>query len=43
MFVWSHEDMLDIDPNIMVHRLNGDPSFRLVKKKALACSCSEVF
>lgn len=33
MVVWSHEDIPSIAPNIMVHRLNIDPSFRLVKQK----------
>ena len=33
VFAWSHEDMLVIDPKFIVHRLNIDPSFRLVKQK----------
>ena len=27
IFGWSHEDMLGIDPLVMVHRLNVLPSF----------------
>ena len=27
VFAWSHEDMLGIDPSIMVHKLNVSPSF----------------
>ena len=27
VFAWSHEDMLGIDPSIMVHRLNVLPTF----------------
>ena len=27
IFAWSHEDMLGIDPKIMVHQLNVSPSF----------------
>jgi len=26
MFAWSHEDMLGIDPRVMVHRLNISPA-----------------
>ena len=26
VFAWSHEDMLGIDPSIIVHRLNVSPS-----------------
>ena len=33
VFTWSHEDMLGIDPSIMVHRLNVSPSFPLVRQK----------
>ncbi|KAL5555336.1 hypothetical protein UlMin_037572 [Ulmus minor] len=28
VFSWSHEDMPRIDPKVIVHRLNIDPSFR---------------
>ena len=27
VFAWSHEDMLRINPSVMVHRLNVSPSF----------------
>lgn len=27
VFAWSHEDMLGIDPKVIVHHLNIDPSF----------------
>ena len=27
VFAWSHEDMLGINPTIMVHKLNVSPSF----------------
>ena len=27
VFAWSHEDMLGIDPSVLVHRLNLSPSF----------------
>ena len=30
VFAWSHEDMLEIDPSVMVHRLNLSPFFPLV-------------
>ena len=33
VFTWSHEDMLRIDPSIMVHRLNMSPSFPLIHQK----------
>ncbi|KAL5583459.1 hypothetical protein UlMin_015901 [Ulmus minor] len=33
VFARSHEDMLGIDPKVIVHRLNIDPSFRPVKQK----------
>ena len=33
IFAWSHEDMLGIDPNIMVHQLNVSPSFPLVRQR----------
>ncbi|KAJ9538829.1 hypothetical protein OSB04_031562 [Centaurea solstitialis] len=32
-FAWSHEDMVGIDPNIISHKLNVDPSFKPVKQK----------
>ena len=30
IFAWSHEDMLGIEPKIMVYHLNGSPSLPLV-------------
>ncbi|KAL5577383.1 hypothetical protein UlMin_019082 [Ulmus minor] len=33
VFAWSHEDMPGIDPKVIIHRLNIDPSFRPVKQK----------
>jgi len=33
VFAWNHEDMPGIDPSIIVHRLNVDPSSRPVKQK----------
>ncbi|XP_075659096.1 uncharacterized protein LOC142628960 [Castanea sativa] len=33
VFAWSHEDMLGIDPSVMVHRLNVSPSFPPVRQK----------
>ena len=33
VFAWSHEDMLGISPNTMVHRLNVYSSFPLVQQK----------
>jgi ribonuclease HI len=33
VFAWSHEDMPGIDPSVIVHRLNVDPSYKPVKQK----------
>lgn len=33
VFAWSHEDMSGIDPSILTHRMNVDPSHQLVKQK----------
>ena len=33
VFTWSHEDMLGIDPSIIVHKLNVSPSFPQVRQK----------
>ena len=33
VFAWSHEDMLGIDPSVMVHRLNVSPSYPPVRQK----------
>jgi hypothetical protein len=32
VFAWSHEDMLGIDPLIIVHKLNVDPNHWHVKQ-----------
>ena len=31
VFAWSHEDMLGIDPSVIVHRLNVNPDSSLVR------------
>ena len=33
VFVWSHDDMLGIDPNVITHRLNVYPSSKPVRQK----------
>ena len=33
VFAWSHEDMPEIDPSIIVHRLNMSPSFSPIWQK----------
>ena len=33
VFAWSHEDMLGIDPSVMIHKLNVSPSFPPIRKK----------
>jgi hypothetical protein len=33
VFAWSHEDMPGIDPSVISHKLNVDPSLRPVKQK----------
>ena len=33
VFGWSREDMLGIDPSVMVHRLNVSPSFTPIRQK----------
>ncbi|XP_050290339.1 uncharacterized protein LOC126728584 [Quercus robur] len=33
VFAWSHEDMLGIDPSIIVHKLNISPSFPPIRQK----------
>ena len=33
VFAWSHDDMLGIDPSIIVHKLNVSPSFLPVRQK----------
>ena len=33
VFAWSHEDMLGIDPSIIVHRLNVNPASLPIRQK----------
>ena len=33
IFAWSHEDMPEIDPSVIVHRLNVSPSFPHIRQK----------
>ena len=33
VFAWGHEDMLGIDPFVIVHRLNISPSFPPIRQK----------
>ena len=33
VFTWSHEDMLGIDPSVIMHRLNVSPAFPPVRQK----------
>ena len=33
VFAWSHEDMLGINPSIISHKLNVNPSIRPIKQK----------
>ena len=33
VFAWSHEDMLEIDPSVIVHRLNVNPDSSPVRQK----------
>ena len=33
VFAWSHEDMPEIDPSVIVHRLNVSPSFSPIRQK----------
>ncbi|KAJ9560505.1 hypothetical protein OSB04_005665 [Centaurea solstitialis] len=32
-FAWTHEDMVGIDPDIISHKLNVDPTFKPIKQK----------
>ena len=32
-FAWSHEDMTGISSEVIIHRLNVDPSFKPVRQK----------
>ena len=33
VFAWSHDDMKGLNPKVMVHRLNADSDFKLVRQK----------
>ena len=33
VFAWSHEDILEIDPSVMVYRLNVSPTFPSICQK----------
>ena len=33
VFAWSHEDMSEIDPTIMVHKLNVSSTFSPIRQK----------
>ena len=33
VFAWSHEDMLGIDPSVIVHRLNVNPTTSPIRQK----------
>ncbi|CAL8152519.1 unnamed protein product [Prunus armeniaca] len=38
IFAWSHEDMRDISPDVITHRLSIDPQYRPVhQKRRLVC------
>ena len=32
-FSWMHEDMVGIDPNVISHKLNVDPTFKSINQK----------
>ena len=33
VFAWSHEDMPEIDPSVIVHRLNVNPASSPIRQK----------
>ena len=33
VFLWKQEDMGGVDPTVITHRLNANPSFKSVKQK----------
>ena len=33
VFAWNHEDMPEIDPSIIIHKLNVSPSFPPIRQK----------
>lgn len=38
VFTWSHADMVDIDPAMMCHRLNIDPTKKgVIQKRRSVC------
>ncbi|KAJ9551982.1 hypothetical protein OSB04_016027 [Centaurea solstitialis] len=43
-FAWTHEDMVGIDPDIISHKLNVDPTFKPIKQKRrkFAPECNKV-
>ncbi|KAJ9544420.1 hypothetical protein OSB04_024127 [Centaurea solstitialis] len=43
-FAWSHEDIVGIDPNVISHKLNVDPTFKPIKQKRrkFAPECNKV-
>ena len=36
VFAWKQEDMGGVDPAVITHRLNANPSFKLVKQKRMS-------
>ena len=34
VFAWSHDDMLGIDPSVIVHRLNVNPTSSPIRQKS---------
>ena len=36
VFIWAHSDMEGIDPSVMSHRLNIDPSRKSIRQKRRA-------
>ena len=33
VFAWNHEDMVGIDSNVMLHRLNINPNHKPIRQK----------
>jgi hypothetical protein len=33
VFAWSHEDIIDISPSMMVHKLNVDPNLKPAQQR----------
>ena len=42
VFAWSHEDMPGIDPSIIVHRLNVDPTHKPVIQNAEGSTSNDI-